>query len=449
MTRWGAAVLLLTAAALAGQVHAHVDDTDAQLYTVVVRNMVRDGTWLDLSYLPNVHPKFREHLPFGFWPSAATVRVLGEGALPWLSALWTLVTVALVLELGRRLDGEVLGLLAGLILGTTEQFLFFGARHRLDPPLVFFALLAAAPLLVGKRGLGTLVLAAVAGAFACAIKGPFGAVPLVAAACARAVVDRDFRWLLWGALGTLLALLPVTLFLLVDRSRGGDWWSGYVEAQLFASATGARADGASGWWTPLAAVGSRFWPWLPLLIPGLWAAKANRNARLLAVWLAAGLIILLLPQRKWWHHVLVLFPALSLLAAVGVVDPVRRWWATPSTRARVRAALLAVAIGSLLVSWVALWPRGRAVACTDFQGAFAAQPKGTVVLVSSQAWREIATLASEHRLVPWMVDALPLAPGEGLEGSAHLALIADGVMPANAGPWRELGRARGWRLLQR
>ena len=443
MSRWGVAVVVLSAAALAGHLHGHLDDTDAQLYTVVVRNMVRDGTWLDLSYLPNVHPQFREHLPFGFWPSAATVRVLGEGALPWLSVLWTLLTVVLVMELGRRLDGEALGLLAGLMLGTTEQFLFVGALHRLDPPLVFFALLAAAPLLVGKRGVGALSLAVVAGAAACAIKGPFGVVPLVAAACARAAVDRDFRWLLFGALGTVLALLPVTVFLLVDRSHGGSWWSGYVEAQLLASATGARADGAAGWWTPLAAVGSRFWPWLPLLIPGLWAVKSNRHARLLAMWLGAGLLILLLPQRKWWHHVLVLFPALSLVAAVGVAEPVRRWWSTPSTRARLTGAVVVVSLGSLLVSWEDLWPRGRAVACTDFHVVFAAQPPGTVVLVSSQAWREIATLASEYRLVPLMVDALP--PG----GEAHLALIADPAMPANAGPWRELAHARGWRLLSR
>lgn len=446
MKRAGA-VLLLTAACLAGQVHGHVDDTDAQLYTVVVRNMVHDGTWLDLSYLPSVHPRFREHLPFGFWPSAVAVRLVGEGALPWLSALWTLLTVALVMELGRRLDGEALGLLAGLLLATTEQFVFFGALHRLDPPLVFFALLAAAPLLVARRGSAALALTVLAGAAAIAIKGPFGAVPLVAAAGARALVERDLRWLLWGALGTLLAAVPVGLFLVVDRAQGGDWWSGYVEGQLLASATGLRVDGAGGWWTPLAAVGSRFWPWLPLLGAGLWAAKMNRTARLVALWVGAGFIILLLPQRKWWHHALVLFPALSLVAAVGVVDPVRRWLSTPRGLMQGRFALVVVGCGALLASWAPFWPRGRAVACTEFQAAFAAQPPGTVVLVSSQSWREIATLAQEFRVVPQMIDALPRSQEEA--GPARLALITEAMVPVDSGPWRELGRARGWRLLER
>jgi hypothetical protein len=159
---------------------------------------------------------------------------------------------------------------------------------------------------------------------------------------------------------------------------------------------------------------------------------------LLVTWLVVGLVILLLPQRKWWHHVLVLFPALALVAAVGVVDPLRRW-----SRGRLTAVLGVVGLGSLLVSWVPLWPVGRAVSCTDFDVVFAAQPPGTVVLVSSQAWREIATLAAEYRLVPLMVDSLPA------DGAAHLALIADAADLPRRGPWRELARARGWQLLQR
>jgi len=79
--------------------------------------------------------------------------------------------------------------------------------------------------------------------------------------------------------------------------------------------------GPSAWWTPFAAVGSRFWPWLPLLIPGLWAAKVEPEGPAGGGVAGGGLVILLLPQRKWWHHVLVLFPALALLAAVGVVEP--------------------------------------------------------------------------------------------------------------------------------
>ena len=136
---------------------------------------------------------------------------------------------------------------------------------------------------------------------------------------------------------------------------------------------------------------------------------------------------------------LVLFPALALVAAAGIVAPLKRW----SRPRLMTAAIAVVSLGSLLVSWVPLWPRGRAASCTDFDVVFAAQAPGTVVLVSSQAWREISTLASEYRLVPLMIDALPA------DGEAHLALMADAAMPTSIGPWRELAQARGWHLLQR
>src|SRR5690349_12887940 len=49
---------------------SHFDDTDAHVYQVVVRNMVRSGAWFDPRYLEHLYPHFREHLPFGFWPYA-------------------------------------------------------------------------------------------------------------------------------------------------------------------------------------------------------------------------------------------------------------------------------------------------------------------------------------------------------------------------------------------
>src|SRR5687767_8530330 len=144
----------------------HVDDSDAQLYQVVARHMVEDGTWTELRYLPTVYPRFREHLPFGLWPYAAAIRILGEGALAPLGGLWTLATVALVGWLGTRLLGARAGLAAMLVLATTESFFAYGGRSKLDPPLVLLATLGATPLLLGRTGLGGLLLATGAGAAA-------------------------------------------------------------------------------------------------------------------------------------------------------------------------------------------------------------------------------------------------------------------------------------------
>src|SRR5260370_7009952 len=87
--------LVLCAGLLISPWRGHVDDTDAQLYQVVARNMARDGRWLDPSYLPSIYPHYREHLPFGFWPMALATALFGEGALPVLGLLGTLPTLPL------------------------------------------------------------------------------------------------------------------------------------------------------------------------------------------------------------------------------------------------------------------------------------------------------------------------------------------------------------------
>ena len=55
----------------------HTDVGDAQVYQVIARNMVRDDRWIELRYLPAVHEHFYDHLPFGLWPLAATMRWIG------------------------------------------------------------------------------------------------------------------------------------------------------------------------------------------------------------------------------------------------------------------------------------------------------------------------------------------------------------------------------------
>src|SRR6266404_5295011 len=90
--------LVVCAALLAAPWRGHVDDFDAQMYTVVARNMARDHSWFDLRCLPSLHPVFREHLPFGFWPAAAAIRAGLERAIDPLYALMTLGGIATLVK---------------------------------------------------------------------------------------------------------------------------------------------------------------------------------------------------------------------------------------------------------------------------------------------------------------------------------------------------------------
>jgi len=459
-----ALALVLSAAVLAAPWTGHVDDTDAQNYQVVARHMVEDRTWLDLRYLPGVHPRFREHLPFGLWPWAAAIRVGGEAPLPYLAGLFTFSTLLLLAWLGRRLGGWTTAAVAVLVLGTTESFIIYGGRARLDPLLLLLVTASVAPLLAWPPSLARWLLGALFAAAAALVKGPFGLIPFLAAGLTLAVEHRSIRWLLASAGLTTLAALPVTAFLYADRRWGtGTWWQGYVVDQILASATGGRTDGLEPPWFPFQTVATRFWPGLPLVALGLgraagWPSGPDatepptpRVARRLLLYSLLVLAGLAIPERKVWHHALVAYPGLALLGGAGAAPLLRRWLARGARRRAAVAALAALATLAVLFD-IAAGGRRIWVPCVpadEFRAAFDRLRPGEPVLVVSQPphWRIVAGLAAERRLEPWMERRL--APGA--DHGARLALVEAHLMPDEPlpPPWREAGSARGWVLLRR
>jgi len=442
----------------------HVDDTDAQLYQVVARHMVADNTWLDLRYLQGAHPHFREHLPFGLWPWALAIRVAGERALAPLAGLFTLSSLFLVAWLGRRLGGWAMASVAVLVLGTTESFIVYGGRPRLDPLLLLFVVASLLPVLAWPPNWRRWLLGALFAAGAALVKGPFGLLPFLAAGLTVAWESRSLRFLLAATGFTLLAAVPVLAFLLGDRLWGtGSWWTGYLQTQLFASAMGERSDGLEPPWFPFATVAARFWPGLPLLALGLARALAwprgldtetpptPRVARRLALCVLLVLAGLAVPERKVWHHALVAYPLLALLAGAGAAPFLRRWLSTEQRRRAALAGLAALAL--LCVVGVALGVGTRVwkpcVPSAEFKADFDRLSPGESVLVVSEPphWHMVAILAAERQLEPWMQRRLT----DGGDHPARLALVEKHLLPPGPlpAPWHEAGEARGWVLLRR
>jgi len=413
-----AAVLVTAAALLAAPWAGHIDDTDAQLYQVLARNMAAARSWLEPGLPPGSSSPFREHLPFGFWPSVATVRVLGERALPLAGAAFSLLTVLAVMAFAPGAEG----LAAALVLATTETFFLYGGRPRLDPPLILFATLAALMVL---RPRPQWVLATVAASLGALVKGPFGIAPFACAALARAISERSPRTFLLGAAGTLLALAPAALFVsLADPS----WHDRYLYAQVLSSATGARSDGSTEWWAALASVGGRFWPGLPF---ALLAAFRRRN-RTLAITCALLLVGLSLPVRKVWNHQLVAYPLLALLAGECLAPHLQRWSRFLLVLPAAALAFAASGLGSRLLP-------PPCVASREFAQMLPEAGTRVLVVSASPEWRTLNGLAAEQRLDPW--------PAARLEGDARFALVKEDLF--TAGPWRAVSRARGWVLAVR
>lgn len=433
--------LLLGAALLVAPWLGHFDDTDAQLYQVVARKMAERGGWLHPAYLDHLYPHFREHLPFGLWPFAAADLLGGESLARAVAALFSLATLALVAFIGRRMLGAWPAIAATLVLATTETFFRYGGATRLDPLLVLLANAAVALVLLGSGGAAPWALAGAAAAGAVLVKGPFGIVPLIAACGARALVDRSPRTLFSGAITAALALVPAIAF--VALAPG--WWETYGRNQLFASAVGARTDGATQPWFPLVALAGRFWPGLPLLAAGVAVAvrTRSREGRTLCLFAALQIALLCLPGRKVWNHLLIAWPALALVAGCAVL-PLQAWLSRHA-RAMAAACIALAAAACLCAPAIGRLVDGPpCVGAREFAGALDGLHPGDSILVVSTptSWRMLASLSAERRLEPDPRDAL--APA--VAAAQQLALATDKVAPA-AG-WREIGRARGWVLLR-
>ena len=406
-----AAALLLCAALLCAPWAGHIDDVDAQLYLVIARHLARDPAWFDLRFLPGVWPRFREHLPFGFWPAAAAVRLFGEGAVPPLYAAFTLGAIAAAGRIAARLAGPRAFIGAVLLLGTCESIWQYGGRLLLDPPLLCLTALALDAALAERWPLASLFTA-----LAVLVKGPFGLLPLAAF-----VLVSRLPWR--GVLAAGCACLPLAIFLWADP--GGGWRDGYLRAQLFASASGARTDGVTSFWFPLAVIAGRFWPGLPF---ALWGA---RRARPLALTCALSAALLCLPARKWGNHAYVLFPLLGALAGVGAAELLQRL--RPRALALGTAALAAVACALSLAGL------GRLVLRPPCPfSAFTGLTPGSRVFVVQpvQELLPLVELAAEREVEPVPAAALPPP------GSVRLALVASGTplpaawqLEATSGPW--------------
>ena len=439
-----ALVLLATAALVVAPWRGHVDDIDAQIYQVVARNMVADHAWLDLRYLPDVWPRFREHLPFSFWPATATIRLFGERAVNWLYALTTIAMVWRTASIATRVYGGWAGVVAALVLGSCESIWHYGGRFLMEPPLLFFATAAAGAALLPRPRWGS---AALHGAIAVLIKGPFGLLPLGCVVLARASAESSLRVLIGGSFVLFAATVPAAVFLLWDlRWGGGTWWSGYFQDRILGWAGGASAAGGIAYrWLPLSVIARRFWPGLPLASYGIWRARNDRQLRPLAAACVLGAILLCFPERKWGNHAYVLFPLLAILAGAAVKPHLDRVL-TPARQRRV-AGLLA---GVTAAAWVlSLAGFGRLVlqppclASAEFARELGGLPPGTPVTVVAPGvdWLLIGPLAAERRLVPVPSSALPAEEG------ASVAIVRDGV-PVHP-PWAEKARARGWSLVRR
>ena len=348
---------------------------DEYRYAEIAREMLVSGNWV-VPQLAGVD--YLEKPVLGYWLIAASFKCFGVNAfaLRLPGALATLLTALIVRSWGRRAHSKSTGNLAALCYLLSALVFVVGTYGVLDAPFAFLVVGALYLLYCAIRSDKILVLlgyAATAGVLlglATLIKGLLAPLLIGLGLTLEVFWLRRVRFAVPAALAAL-ALMAITVLpwgLAIERARPGFWCNFiyYEHLSRFMSGT-ARADHRD----------QPFWFYVPVLIGGLmpvlllmypaWHKLVKRRRevwqqselRLAAVSAAAWLIFFSLSSGKLGTYILVVYPALSLLTAVGwrqllIAEPAKRWKSV-EVPLKVFAAALALA-AILLVLWQLILP---------------------------------------------------------------------------------------------
>jgi hypothetical protein len=393
-------------------------DPDEGLYATIALEMARDGDWV----MPHANGlPYLEKPPLYFWLTALTFRLLGPSE--WTTRLWSalplLGTVLLTWRIGRRLYGDVAGLLAGVVMATVAGNALYVRKASADQLFVFCLTLSIYGFLRdaerADRGSRRFLLFYLGVALGVLAKGFIGLFPLVIVGLALVVVRRlswrDLNLVRGVALVMLMAgpwhalvawrspvlsgvyVLDAHLLRFVNARR-------YVEADVPISTLGFLA--ASFVWA---------FPWgvftLARAEPG-WTPPA-RWRPVIALWLVVVVGVFALSRFKHEYYALPAFPALAVLVGAG--------WAGGRDIGRWLALGL---IGCVAVGLGALW--------------IGAGP------TAGQVLNGLAELNAYYRILRDQRVPLPFEPGRFgvlMEGLGWVLLVGWGLAAAC---W-----ARGWR----
>jgi 4-amino-4-deoxy-L-arabinose transferase-like glycosyltransferase len=328
-------------------------DPDEPRQAIEAREMMARGDYVH-PYL-NGEP-YLEKPPLYPWLIILTAKITGSlnefsSRLP--SALAATCLLLIAYFLGRRLDHEVSGFLAALILATNYQFLGNARESVMD---MTFALFIGLPIFLGylcmeKEKNWLLSLAVLPSALAILSKGPAGLVIPVAVLFFYALFTRRLkRSFLPLAVGSVVSLgLAAIWFLMAGQSNSSEF---LLHQNITRYVTGF--DHIESWGYYFHKLFFNFLPWsiaLPfaivfayrrrLWLPLIWlvltflffeVSKSKRAIYLLSCYPAAAILVgiflkekwYVLVDNKWTKSVLVLF-GLLLLAVPAAIIPARHY----------------------------------------------------------------------------------------------------------------------------
>jgi len=339
---WAFLVLISLAALLPGLASVPVMDRDEARYAQASRQMLETGNFVDIRFqeVPR-HVK-----PAGtYWLQAGSAAMAGgpDKAEIWAyrlpSLLGALIAVLGTAWLGARIAGQgagarpgVVGVVAGTALAVSLVLSVEARTAKTDALLlasVVVAQMALWSLLAADRAAprfrGWPLVFWVAHGVGVLIKGPIVTLVLATTVAALCIWRRDCEALRrlkigWGLLTTVVVVAP--WLVAITAQVGPAFLEESVGHALMGKvARGDDAHGAPPGYHSLVFLVA-FWPAMmlaPLAVAEGWRQRAEPAIRFLICWILPTLVVFELVVTKLPHYTLPVYPAVAILAGLGLV----------------------------------------------------------------------------------------------------------------------------------
>lgn len=338
-------------------------DYDETIYAQTAVDMMRLGQWI----VPTANGiDFFEKPPFTYYMMDLCFSIFGQNAfaarLP--SAIFTLMTAALLFRFGEQRNDARLGLMAALIFLSMFEVGLLAHAAILDAVLNFFIL---ATLLYYLRWLedGTLKHALWCSAMmglAVLIKGPVGvAVPVLVIILDRLLVGNlwaTLKRIPWASSLLLFFICASPWYMMIGWFHGWGFLQEFIMVHNIGRALNPMQGHGGGWHYYLVVFAISVLPWL-LWLPWL-LRQWSRNSmdpylhmiRFGLIWVVCVVLLFSFAQTKLPHYISCIYPALALaLAAAWRRSSMDKKPSAYVSYASV-ALLLPLAIAMLTFPWI-------------------------------------------------------------------------------------------------
>ncbi len=371
---------------------------DEAIYAEVSKETVELNDWLTPHW--NGRTWFQKS-PAYFWLTALLFKAFGVSEF-WArfgSALSGLGVLLLCYLIARRLYNATAGIVAVLILLSSQLFVYYARFGATDVMLTFFIVLAVYAYLRAAEDERYWVLAGVGCAMALMVKGPAGVVAPAVLGVA-ALVDRRFasavrsKWM-WTGVAVALAIIA-PWHLLMYHKYGGSFINDYIIAHVVNRAKSNLNEFQRGYGFYFTVLRDYFSPWVYILPFGLIFSWRARSLIMLVLGLLVFVLYTLAQTRFQWY-ILPAIPAFAVIVA-GFVTQISMEKSRRQTAVGALGFLLLWAFGSFRVVRLikTVKPEIESAArlariAADEQGGIVAYPEYLEMTVKFYSGRKLCT----------------------------------------------------------